>query len=109
MLFNHSRRQPRPPALAATKPLSVTARTFQDGGPESFNQQLAYASFEALCLPPILPKQLIEYGANVNAELIPHGRTPLHSACYRGNVTNLDFSELLLKKVRTQTPKTTRD
>jgi hypothetical protein len=43
----------------------------------------------------ILAKQLIEHGANVNA--IPStGETPLHSACYSGVVTNLDFVELLL-------------
>jgi hypothetical protein len=44
----------------------------------------------------ILARQLIEHGANVNAVSIPHGRTPLHHACYWGNVTNLDFVELLL-------------
>jgi hypothetical protein len=46
----------------------------------------------------ILAKQLIEHGANVNAVSIPDGETPLHLACYSGNVTNLDFVELLLKK-----------
>jgi hypothetical protein len=45
----------------------------------------------------ILAKQLIERGANVNAVSIPDGRTPLHNACYSGNVTNLDFVELLLE------------
>jgi hypothetical protein len=45
----------------------------------------------------ILAKQLIEHGANVNAVSIPHGDTPLHMACYAGNVTNLDFVELLLE------------
>jgi ankyrin repeat protein len=45
----------------------------------------------------ILAKQLIEHGANVNAISIPHGRSPLHNACYMGNVTNLDFIELLLE------------
>jgi hypothetical protein len=45
----------------------------------------------------ILAKQLIERGANVNAISIPKGGTPLHNACYAGNVTNLDFVELLLK------------
>jgi hypothetical protein len=44
----------------------------------------------------ILAKQLIEHGANVKATSIPHGRTPLHAACYSGNVTNLDFIEYLL-------------
>jgi hypothetical protein len=46
----------------------------------------------------ILARQLIEYGANVIAASIPHGRTPLHNACLWGNVTNLDFVELLLEK-----------
>jgi hypothetical protein len=45
----------------------------------------------------ILAKQLIEHGANVNAVSLPHGKTPLHSACYAGNVTNLDVVELLLE------------
>jgi hypothetical protein len=45
----------------------------------------------------ILAKQLIEHGANVNAVSIPQGETPLHSACYTGNVTNLDFVEFLLE------------
>jgi hypothetical protein len=45
----------------------------------------------------ILAKQLIEHGANVNAVSIPDGRTPLHKACFSGNVTNLDFVELLLE------------
>jgi hypothetical protein len=45
----------------------------------------------------ILAKQLIEHGANVNAASIPMGRTPLLSVCHAGNVTNLDFVELLLK------------
>jgi hypothetical protein len=46
----------------------------------------------------ILAKQLIEGGANVNAVSIPHGKTPLHSACSGNNVTNLDFVELLLDR-----------
>jgi hypothetical protein len=46
----------------------------------------------------ILAKQLVEHGANVNAVSIPHGDTPLHQACFWGNVTNLDFVELLLEK-----------
>jgi hypothetical protein len=46
----------------------------------------------------ILAKQLIEHGANVNAVSIPGGETPLHRACYSGNVTNLDFVELLLEE-----------
>jgi hypothetical protein len=45
----------------------------------------------------ILAKQLIDRGTNVNAVSIPQGRTPLHSSCEVGNVTNLDFIELLLK------------
>jgi hypothetical protein len=44
----------------------------------------------------ILAKQLIEHGANVNA-VSSDGKTSLHSACSGGNVTNLDFIELLLK------------
>jgi hypothetical protein len=46
----------------------------------------------------ILARQLIEHGANVNAVSIPRDRTPLHYACDGGNVTNLDFIELLLEK-----------
>jgi hypothetical protein len=46
----------------------------------------------------ILAKQLIEHGANVNAVLIPDNKTPLHNACCGGNVTNLDFVQLLLKE-----------
>jgi ankyrin repeat protein len=34
---------------------------------------------------------------NVNAVSIPYGITPLHAACYRDNVTNLDFVEYLLE------------
>jgi ankyrin repeat protein len=45
----------------------------------------------------ILAKQLIEHGANANAVSSPHGLTPLHRACYAGNLTNLDFVELLLE------------
>jgi hypothetical protein len=46
----------------------------------------------------ILAKQLVEHGTNVNAKSIPHSGTPLHSACYSGNVTNLDFVEYLLEE-----------
>jgi hypothetical protein len=46
----------------------------------------------------ILAKQLVEYGANVNALSIPGGMTPLHRACCSRNVTNLDFVEYLLEK-----------
>jgi hypothetical protein len=46
----------------------------------------------------ILAKQLIEYGANVNAVSIPHGKTPLHAACSSGNVTNLDLVQFLLEE-----------
>jgi hypothetical protein len=45
----------------------------------------------------ILAKQLIEHGANANAASSPHVKTPLHVACYAGNVTNLDFVELMLE------------
>jgi hypothetical protein len=45
----------------------------------------------------ILAKQLIDHGANVNAVSIPQGMTPLHKACHWGNVTSLDFVELLLE------------
>jgi hypothetical protein len=45
----------------------------------------------------IVAKQLIEHGANINAVSIPDGMTPLHRACCSGNVTNLDFVELLLE------------
>jgi hypothetical protein len=44
----------------------------------------------------ILAKQLIEHGANINA-VSSDDKTPLHSACSGGSVTNLDFIELLLK------------
>jgi hypothetical protein len=46
----------------------------------------------------ILAKQLIEHGANVNAVSTPQRKTPLHNACFSGNVTNLDFVELLLEE-----------
>jgi hypothetical protein len=46
----------------------------------------------------MIAKHLIEHGANVNAVSIPHGLTPLHEACFSGNVTNLDFVELLLEE-----------
>jgi ankyrin repeat protein len=45
----------------------------------------------------ILANQLIEHGVNVNA-VASSGQTPLHSACYGGLVTNLDFVEFLLEK-----------
>jgi hypothetical protein len=45
----------------------------------------------------ILAKQLVEHSANIIAVSIPDGITPLHTACHDGNVTNLDFVELLLK------------
>jgi hypothetical protein len=37
------------------------------------------------------------HGANVNCLSSRQGDTLLHNACYAGNVTNLDFVELLLK------------
>jgi hypothetical protein len=47
----------------------------------------------------ILAKQLVEHGANVNNALSNlQGMTPLHTACYSGNVTNLDFVEYLLEE-----------
>jgi ankyrin repeat protein len=46
----------------------------------------------------ILAKQLIKHGANVNAVTSPQGETPLQKACHAGNVTNLDFLKLLLKR-----------
>jgi ankyrin repeat protein len=45
----------------------------------------------------ILAKRLIERGAKVKAVTRPQGATPLCNACHGGNVTNLDFVELLLK------------
>jgi hypothetical protein len=45
----------------------------------------------------ILAKQLIEHGAKVDVVSIPDSKTPLHNACSGGNVTNLDFVEILLK------------
>jgi hypothetical protein len=45
----------------------------------------------------ILAKQLIKRGANVNAVSSPRSETPLHEVCHSGNVTNLDFVELLLE------------
>jgi hypothetical protein len=45
----------------------------------------------------VLAKQLIEHGANVKAVSIPHGKTPLHNACFSKVVTNLDFVKLLLE------------
>jgi hypothetical protein len=46
----------------------------------------------------ILAKQLVEHGADINALSVPDGMTPLHHACFSGNVTNLDFVEYLLEK-----------
>jgi ankyrin repeat protein len=46
----------------------------------------------------ILAKQLIEHGADVNGVSNPHSKSPLHSACYSGNVTNLDLVEYLLEE-----------
>jgi hypothetical protein len=46
----------------------------------------------------ILAKQLIEHGANVNAVMIPQGKTPLDYACFAGVVTNLNFVEFLLEE-----------
>jgi hypothetical protein len=46
----------------------------------------------------ILAKQLIQHGANVNTLSFPHGKTPLHNACYGAVVTNLDLIELLLEE-----------
>jgi hypothetical protein len=46
----------------------------------------------------ILAKQLIQHSANVNTVSFPHGRTPLHKACYGAVVTNLDLVELLLQE-----------
>jgi hypothetical protein len=45
----------------------------------------------------ILAKQLVEHGANVNVAENMQGMTPLHKACFAGNVTNLDFIEYLLE------------
>jgi hypothetical protein len=45
----------------------------------------------------ILAKQLVEHGANVNGVSNLYRRTPLHKACFAGNVTNLDFVEYLLE------------
>jgi ankyrin repeat protein len=39
----------------------------------------------------------VEHGANVNAVENLQGMTPLHRACFSGNVTNLDFVEDLLE------------
>jgi hypothetical protein len=46
----------------------------------------------------ILANQLIEGGANVNVVTMPQGETILHRACSKGNVTNLDFIEILLEE-----------
>jgi hypothetical protein len=46
----------------------------------------------------VLAKQLIEKGNNVKSYSIPDLDTPLHKACNRRSVTNLDFVELLLKE-----------
>jgi ankyrin repeat protein len=45
----------------------------------------------------ILAKQLIEHGANVNADENIQRMTPLHRACFSHVVTNLDFVEHLLE------------
>jgi ankyrin repeat protein len=46
----------------------------------------------------ILAQRLIEAGANVSARAQSYLRniSPLHSACWSGNCTNLDFIQLLL-------------
>jgi hypothetical protein len=44
----------------------------------------------------ILAKQLIEHGANVSC-IDPTGQYALHKSMLLGNVTNLDFVELLLE------------
>jgi hypothetical protein len=46
----------------------------------------------------ILAKQLVEHGADVKIVSTLRGQTPLHMACFAGNVTNLDFIEYLLKE-----------
>jgi hypothetical protein len=46
----------------------------------------------------ILAKQLVEHGANVSSVSNIQGMTPLHRACFSGNVTNLDFVEYLLEE-----------
>jgi hypothetical protein len=56
-----------------------------------------------------LAKQLIEHGANVNAASISQRETPLHRACFSGNVTNLDIVEYLLEVGADPMPGTIRD
>jgi hypothetical protein len=44
-----------------------------------------------------LAQQLVAYGVDVNAVLMPYRVTPLHSACCTAGVTNLEFIEFLLQ------------
>jgi hypothetical protein len=52
----------------------------------------------------ILAKQLIDHGTNVNAISIPKVATPLHHACYAGNVTNSTLLISSWQKVPIQIP-----
>jgi hypothetical protein len=45
----------------------------------------------------LLARQLVDYGVDVNAAVMPNGTTPLHTACCSAGVTNLDFINFLLQ------------
>jgi hypothetical protein len=45
----------------------------------------------------LLARQLVEYGVDVNAAIMPNGTTPLHTACCSAGVTNLEFINFLLQ------------
>jgi hypothetical protein len=45
----------------------------------------------------LLARQLVEYGVDVNAAVMPNGTTPLHTACCSAGVTNLEFINFLLQ------------
>jgi ankyrin repeat protein len=50
----------------------------------------------------ILGQQLFRHGANADLNAFSHGTTPLHIACDSSTVTNLDFIQLLWKRVPIQ-------
>lgn len=44
-----------------------------------------------------MARQLVEYGVDVNAVVMPNGTTPLHRACDSTGVIYLEFIEFLLQ------------
>jgi hypothetical protein len=45
----------------------------------------------------LLARQIVEYGVDANAAVMPNGTTPLHNACCSAGVTNLEFIDFLLQ------------